>query len=230
MADVGPVVAQQFLGTANVVTGVVLTFDVPLDPTTATNPDSYRFIKKFQEDDDGGFLGGGDGVDETDSTRVRILSATYDATANQVTLTPTRNFSIGRTFTVIQVQGSGENAVRTTLGENLDGDGNGRPGGDLNLRYRAATRKSFSFREADGDRVTFKIAGPGRILYFYATRHRSSPSLFLRDSEASTLLSATVKPGRRGDGVIDIAQISDVGLAQAPALTNPGLRIRPMPS
>ena len=230
MASVGPVVAQQFIGTGDSVTSVVLTFDVPLDPATATNPAAYRFVRKFQVDDEGGFFGSGnDGVEESDSSRIPVIAAVYDSVANQVTLTPRGPFKLGRSFTIIQVQGNGDDAVRTATGENIDGDGNRRPGGDVVLRYRAATKKSFSYREADGDRVTFKVTGPGEILYFFAKRQRSSPSLFLRTPEASTSLDATVKLARRGDGVIDIAQISDLGDAQVPALTNPLLRIRPIP-
>jgi hypothetical protein len=222
MATVGPVVAQHFIGPQEAVTAVVLTFDVPLDPTTAQNTSAYKLVRKSQDDDDGF---GGDGG--TDVSRVSIETANYDPVANAVTLTVRRAFELRKNFTVVQVQGNGPNAVLTAAGTPIDGDGNGREGGDLFLRYKARASKTFNFKEADGDRVRLRVQGGGHMLYFLPIRGRSSPAFFMRETDpATSLLTGTVKQGKRGDGVIDIAQISAASTAQISILNDPAYRVR----
>ncbi len=224
-ATVGPVVAQQFVGTPAAITSVVLTFNVPLDPVTAQNADSYRMVRKFRDGNDTFFIG--DGKNTTSSSRIRVDSATYDPAANTVTLVPKNSFELRRNFTVLLVKGKGQFAVKTADGMNLDGDGNGKPGGDVALRYKSSARNRLTFKEADGDRVTVKLNGPGRIFYFLPIRGRSSPSIFLRDTNAaSSILTGTVRQGKAGDGIADVAQITGAATAQLPIQSDPAFRIR----
>lgn len=227
MARPVPVIAQEFVGTVEQITSVVLTFDRALDPASAQNPAAFRMIEKFRKDDsDGGFFDGEDDSD-VDSDRIRIESAAYDPAANTVTLTPRNAFDLSRHFTVIVVRGRGPNAVLEAGGAELDGDGNGRPGGDAVLRFKAAAKKTLSFRDADGDRARLKVEGPGRIFYLAPKFGRSTPSVFLRDtSSTSTLLSGTVKKARNGDGVADLAQLNGVSSAFQTIATDPAFRIR----
>jgi hypothetical protein len=227
-----PLVAQAFVGTQEAITSVVLTFNVPLDPTTAQNPGAYRLVRKFGPDsapDTGGF-GGVFVPDEGNGSakRLKLSSATYDPAANTVTLVPERgSFELKRDFTVLQVDGKGPNTVLTADGQPLDGDGNGKAGGHCTLRFKASGRARLKFTEADGDRVTVSVTGPGKMLYFLPIRGRSAPVIFLRDTTlAGSVLSGTVKKGKRGDGVADIAQISAASTAQTPITTDPAFRIR----
>ena len=222
-----PVVAQQVVGTPEGITAVVLHFSVPLDPTTAQNPLAYGLVKKFRSDSKDGFGGFGEEDADSESERVRVQSATYDAAANTVTLVPQNVFTLRQSFTVIVVRAHGENAVLVPGGEEFDGDGNGRPGGDAILRYKSGVTKRFKYRDHDGDRMTLKVEGPGRMLFFYAKRHRSVPSVFMRESDAATsILMGEVRQGKRGDGIIDIAQIS--GTSVQNTLTDPPFRVRPL--
>jgi hypothetical protein len=227
MARTIPIIAQQFVGTVEQVTSVVLTFDRALDPTTAQNTAAYAMVEKFSSSDsDGGFFDGED-EDDVDSDRIRIETAAYDATNNTVTLTPRNPFNLSRHFTVILVRGRGDNAVLEASGAVLDGDGNGRAGGDAILRFRTAAKKNFTFRDADGDRARLKVEGPGRIFYLISKFGRSTPSIFLRDADpASTILTGTVKQARNGDGVADIAQLNAVSTALQTIATDPAFRIR----
>ena len=228
LAAVGPVVSQQFIGTPEGITAVVLHFDVPLDPTTAQNPLAYGLIKKFRSSGSDGFGGfGGEGA-SSDSKRVRVQSATYDPAANTVTLLPQEVFTLRQSFTVIVVRGRGDNAILTPTGEAFDGDGNGRAGGDAILRYKSGVSKRFNYRDKDGDRMTLRVEGPGRMLFFYAKRNRSVPSVFMRETDGATsILTGTVRQGRRGDGVIDLAQIG--GTPVVSNLSDPPFRVRPLP-
>ena len=224
MARPVPVVAQAFVGPPEQVTAVVLTFDVPLDPATAANTAAYRVVRVTKERDDGFF---GDGSSDLDTQRVKLAAASYDPATNAVTLTAERPFEVRRNFKSIRVIATGARAVLTAGGTPLDGDGDGRPGGDVVVRYRANARRSLAFRDADGDRVKLRLRGPGEILYLAPSKGRSSPTLFFRDTEPFTsTLTGTVRKARRGDGVADIAQISGTSRAQVPIANDPTFRIR----
>jgi hypothetical protein len=231
MASVGPVVAQQFIGTPEGITAVVLHFDQPLDPTTAQNPEAYSLVRKFRHDEDdgpglGGPFGGGGGSD-SESKRIPIESATYDAANNIVTLVPRNQFTLRQSFTVIVVRGKGPNAVLVPGGAALDGDGNGRAGGDCTMRYKSSVERRFTYKDNDGDRVRMEVQGPGRVLYFWAKRGRSTASMFMRESDAATtVLTGTVIKGKRGDGQVNIAQVS--GTSVQLNLPDPPFTIRPL--
>jgi hypothetical protein len=234
LASVGPVMAQQFVGTPEGVSAVILHFDQPLDPTTAQNPDAYELIKKFRhEGDDGGFFGpspifGGGEEASTSNSHVRIESAIYDPANNTVRLIAKNIFTVRQSFTVIVVRGKGPNAVLTPTGEALDGDGNGKPGGDVTLRFKSAVSKRFKFKEKDGDNVTIKLDGDGRFFWLNPVRGRSSPVIFTRFTNTASILSGTIKQGKKGNGIVDIAQIS--GSEFTNSLTTPPFNVRPTPT
>jgi len=241
MAIQGPVVAQQFIGTVDEVTAVVLHFNVPLDPATASNVNGYRFVRKFRSKDDGGLggalggpiFGGGDGGNSNDSNRIALQSANYDPVANTVTIHPVKaSFPLRKSFTVIVVEGTGPDAIKQADGQIIDGDGNGKAGGDLNLRYKSRANNSLSFKDVDGDSAKLRVTGGGHMFYFLAIKYKSSPSIFLRESTASTILSGTVKQGKHGNGSVDIAQVTDNddAVTGTVTLTDPPFLVRPLPS
>jgi hypothetical protein len=233
---VGPVVAQQFIGDIKHVTAVVLYFDpaTPLDSASASNPDAYRLVKKSRSLDDpnaGDFIFGDDNSSSTKVFRVKLESAIYDAANNSVTLNPVaQSFEIGRDFTVVVVEGTGAHPVKMADGSVIDGDLNNKPGGDLNIRYKANPRTALTFKDADGDTAKLRVKGGGRLFYFLPTVQRSSPSIFLRETTASTILSGTVRQGKHGDGIINIAQITDNDDTDVATitLTNPPFNVRPI--
>ncbi len=219
-----PLVAQAFLGSSEDVTAVVLTFAAPLDPVTAADTAAYRIVRVTKSRNDGFF---GDGKTERDTDRVDLASATYDPATNSVTLVPENPFAVRKSFKSIRVIATGSRAVLTADGTPLDGDGNGRPGGDVVVRYRANARRLLSFREADGDRVRLRLQGPGELLYLSPSKGHSSPTLFFRNTNVSqSVLIGTVKRGKRGDGIADVAQISGTSAAQVSIATDPTFRIR----
>jgi hypothetical protein len=219
-----PLVAQAFVGPAEQVTSVVLTFAMPLDPTTAANTAAYRIVTVTKEKNDGFF---GDGSTDTDTDRIDLISASYDPLTNAVTLIPEKPFEVRKSFKSIRVIAGGTRAVLAADGTPIDGDGNGRPGGDVVVRYRVNARRSLTFRDPDGDRAKLRLTGPGQILYLAPSKGRSSPTLFFRDTEpVASVLTGTVKQGRRGDGVIDIAQISGTSSVHVQFATDPAFRVR----
>jgi hypothetical protein len=218
-------VAQQFVGTVDAVTSVVLTFDVPLDPTTAQNVEAYRLVRKERSTDDGF---GGSGESSTDASRIRLSSAVYDPSANTVTLTPLRpSFELRKNFTVIQVAGRGQHAVLSPGGAPIDGDGNGRPGGDATCGSSPPpARRSRSARPTATAPASASTAA-GTCSTSSRPAAAARPAIFLRETNpASSVLTGTVRPGKRGDGVIDLAQVGAASTAQVPIATDPAFRIR----
>src|SRR4051794_27869550 len=90
-------IAERLLGTLPVVTGVVLTFDGPLDAASAQNKLSYHLYRnqlKYERHSQ-------EGIDNPYSKipilrlRVPFSSAVYDDAAHTVTLTPRDPFRAG---------------------------------------------------------------------------------------------------------------------------------------
>jgi uncharacterized delta-60 repeat protein len=70
--------------------------------------------------------------------RVSLASAVYDPASRTVTLHPTHQLNVHRTYTLV-VHGASPDAVTDTSGRRLDGAGTGMPGSD----YRAAVDASL---------------------------------------------------------------------------------------
>jgi hypothetical protein len=100
-------------------TRLLLTFNEALDPARATDLADYR-------------LTGPRGK------VIRIRSATYNAGARTVTLRPTRLLNLHHAFKVV-VNGTTGSVLADVAGNALDGDGDGRPGGDFTGRITRAS-------------------------------------------------------------------------------------------
>ena len=104
-----PLVAVTMPGTAGQITGVVLTIRVPLDPASAQDVRAYSISKKAKGEDSS--FGVIDPSTDGTTRRVRFGSATYDAAAQSVTLTPTDPFDLGRKFRRPRIEGGGPTPV-----------------------------------------------------------------------------------------------------------------------
>jgi hypothetical protein len=215
------VVAVTLNGTAGQISGVVLTFGVPLDPASAQNAKAYSASKKVQGEDSNV------GVIDTGSTgktrRVRFVSAVYDPAAQTVTLTPAQPFDLGRKFRRLRIDGAGSNGVRDATGALIDGDGNGRPGGSQIFHSRVIRASRFNFTEADRDRARLRLSGPGSMRVWSDKKRIAPPVIFLvgTDPARSTLTGTVVRGRRTGDGVVNIRELSGTASASVPVLTDP---------
>jgi hypothetical protein len=223
------VVGMTMAGTETEVTGVVLTFSQPLDPATAQNPRAY-FMGRTTKTNPGDSLFDPFGLFdqlETKTVRVRVASAAYDPAAQTVTLTPAVPFNLNQKFRRIRISGGGNDAVNDASGARIDGNYNGKPGGDLIVRTRLTRAKSFNFRDADGDRARLRLDGPGRIWAVRSKQRLFPPVLFLNRTNAlKTELTGKVKRDpKTGDGVATIGQISGVTFAAVSILTDPAFRV-----
>jgi uncharacterized repeat protein (TIGR01451 family) len=92
-------------------TVLVLTFNMGLDPTSATNLENYE-------------LAGPGGQ------RIKFKSASYDSIAHTVTLSPTELVNVHRSYQLV-VKGGAPNGVCGVDHAYLDGAGDGQPGTDF---------------------------------------------------------------------------------------------------
>jgi hypothetical protein len=99
-------------------------------------------------------------------------------------------------------------------GRLLDGDRDGRAGGDAISRFRLITGTSVSFRDRDGDRATIRIRNGGRldaIAPVGGPPTQNSQFWVLDPIAGQSTLSGTVRPAPTSDGTVTVAEISGIG-------------------
>lgn len=220
-----PVVGVSIDGTAGQITAVILTFSVPLDPASAQNVNAYSISKKTKgEDSSFGFI---DTSTSGSRRRVKFESAAYDPATQSVRLTASDPFDLGRRFRRLQVRGTGANAVMDAGGAPIDGNGDGRAGGDAVIHSRVVRASRFVFREGDGDTARLGLQGPGVMRVWSDHRRNIAPVVFLTftDPARSTLTGTVKRNPRTGDGVVTIHQISGTSAASVPLLTDPAFHV-----
>lgn len=233
----GPqLVGAQLLGPNRGITGVVLTFNESLDPATAQDVRAFQVLKKIHrenDEDSGGFFDvpfapAEEGGTTTDIVRIKFDLAVYDDAAKTVTLTPANPFRADKRFRQLRVAGKGERAIKDVAGNSLDGDGNGRGGDNLSQKFKARKGGKLTVKDTDGDRATLRLKGSGRIVSMshWKTKGPPDPLIFLEETDAArSVFSGTVKKARRGDGVVDIEQVTGISTANVTFLTDPSFRI-----
>jgi hypothetical protein len=212
-------------GSAGQILGVVLTFRVPLDPASAQNVNAYSISKKTKGEDSS--FGPIDTSTDGTTRRVRFSAAVYDSAAQTVTLTPTEPFDLARKFKRLRVSGNGPNAVKAPTGAPIDGDGNGKPGGNAEVHSRVVRASHFNFKEPDGDTARLRLSGPGTLRVWSDKKRIISPVVFLFGTNPgqSTLTGTVHRNRRHGDGIVTIGEISQTTLASVPLLTDPAFRV-----
>jgi hypothetical protein len=100
-------------------TVIVLTFNQPLDTTSAQNPDNYELFSSTGH-------------------RYAIASVLYDPANLTVSIIPWSRLSVHGEYT-LEVIGTGENGLTNANGVALDGGGRGQPGSNFvtNITWRA---------------------------------------------------------------------------------------------
>ena len=162
----GPTVQElRWLGSRARTTRLVLSFSEGLDAARATDPGNYRLVAPGR---DGRF-------GTRDDRSIRLRSAVYDAAAHAVTLVPIRRLDRNRRYQ-LKVNGTSATAVVDLAGNHLDGDQDGRPGGDYVRSLRASVWHPRGFLAAPIGPVTSDVgrggAGlPGALTRLLATRH-----------------------------------------------------------
>ena len=225
----GLVVGEQLLGTNDAVTGIVLKVNQHLDPVTASNVRAYQVYHRIinvSSGSDGVFgFGSSDGSTSVRRQGLQLTSAVYDDASMTVTLTPVKPFPAQKYFTFLLVHGHGANAVNTADGTPIAGNGN-KAGSDFVVKFKLHFQRKFTYTEADGDRVTLELDGPGRMRTFLRRLETPAPIVTITGADpADDVLTGTVKKSRRGDGIAQIQEVVGVSQVRDQLTTNPAFNV-----
>jgi len=206
-------------GPSRGIDGAVVHFNEDMDPATVQNVDNYQFI-----------AAGGHGRPE----KKPITSAVYDPVERRVTLTfaPFEQTDFKKTALRINgkpSKGSRPTGVSDVAGNLLDGDRNGKAGGDAVQLFKVFSSEAVTFKDRDGDRVTLEVTGGGHldgVLPHGGPAAQTTQFWIVDPISLQTTLSGSVQKSSRGDGIVVIAEI--IGLDKkelTPLLTNRAIRV-----
>ena len=122
-----------------------------------------------------------------------------------------KSFNLWKFYRILRVRGTGNDPVADLAGNPLNG------GEDTALHWNRARGKTIRYSDADGDRVTLKLKGPGKLYAFFHKSGDPFPSIFVTQTKAGkSSLTGTVVQGPTGNGIAHIAQLA----GSVPANTN----------
>ena len=164
---------------------------------------------------------GGDRV-ETGLSPLPLGEGRYDASACRVTLLFQRPTSLGKSFRYVWVDGRGSSALRDSAGNLLDGNYDGSPGGDAELRFIFRSKKTLTYVDADGkgDQISLRLKGLWR-LYMLLGGLGDSFLVVGADPARSVLTGSVRRFGRKGDGFAFISQLGGAASTDLRFLTDP---------
>jgi len=196
----GPIVTDLRLVLGQgVVTGILLSFDRPLDLMRAQNMASYGFMLA---------AAGADAVLGTaDDFTVPLASAVYNPATLQVVLTPALPLQLNMFYRLV-VNGNPSNTAGVTDsgGNLLDGDANGVNGGVYVALFGVGNR--FVYLDRNGDRVTLRLSRGGLMELQRAADGEARQLRLLSPVARRSVLNGSVKGMKGGDGRTSIGTLS----------------------
>lgn len=198
-------------GPSRGIDGAVIHYNEDLDPVSATNLENYTFIAVPRR----GRV-----------HRVAVNSAAYDPVGRTVTLGVPAFEQTDFKRTAIKVNGK-KGGVTDLEGNVLDGNRNGKPGGNATQIFKIFSGEKVTVKDKDGDRLTLILANGGHIdgvLPMNGPQTQDIQFWVVDPISLVTVASGSVKPSKRGDGLVVIAEI--IGLDKKdfhPLVTNPSI-------
>jgi uncharacterized repeat protein (TIGR01451 family) len=152
---VGPTVQDvQVLGTGGAITGLVVTFSKPLDPTRASNPANYFLAAPSIRTRTSRVAGG----------PVGIASVAYTPGGTTVLITPGQALGAG-VFYELAINGSAQTGIDDVFGNVLNSNGNtGQPASNYVATF--ARGSNLSYTDSGGNGVNLRLTGGGVIDMF----------------------------------------------------------------
>jgi hypothetical protein len=227
----GPMlVKEQLVGPdPRAVEAVILTFNEPLDEASAEDLRHFRIgvrtdRRQDYDDEEDRTQGSSNGL-------INFTSAVYDEATLTVTLTPVKPFNITRKFRTIRVLGRENQTIRDLAGNRIDGNGDGRPGGDAIEKFTFRRGGRVSYGDPDGDSVSMRLEGPGLL---WALRKTNGGRVLARGDALRVYIengdpTRTIVTGKvtgRGNNVAVIDELVNVSsAAQVQLIGNPAFQI-----
>jgi uncharacterized repeat protein (TIGR01451 family) len=199
IAHLTQVTAVRAINAGTSLTGFVVTFNGALDPTTAEDVAGYRILKRTTERRRRNFwehLFGKNAGTETVYTPFKIASATYDAQSDSVTLSLASPMAMKTGVRVLEVMGTGLHAVLDANGKAIDGDANGKAGGNYVDRFSMTVAKSVTYQTTTGETVKLSLTGPGRIFSLLPLDTKTPVINLIGTVSADSILTGNIRKGR----------------------------------
>jgi hypothetical protein len=226
LAQTTTVSGVQPVSTGQSISGFVVTFNGPVDPTTAQNVLGYRILRQYTVSEGRSFwqrLFGESPETETEYAAYKIASAVYDSQTYSVTLTLASPMPVVDGVRLVEVLGTGKHAVLDANGKAIDGDFNGKPGGTFTYRFTMSVARTVSYKTTSGDLVKLSLSGPGKIVTIMPS-NTATPVIDLLDTDpADSILTGTLHKGRKGLGYAVIDQLN--GSASADVQLGDGFHV-----
>lgn len=201
-------------GPSRGIDGAVVHFDEDLNEASAENLANYTLIA----------------VPRRGRTqRVAFTSAIYDPVGRTVTLGLPAFEQTDFKKTAVRVIGK-LGGVTDLAGNLLDGNRNGRPGGNAMQLFRIFSGETVTVRDKDGDKLTLTLANGGHIdgvLPLGGPQTQEIQFWIVDPISLVSVASGSVTRSRRGNGLIVVAEI--IGLDKkefAPLITNSSIIVR----
>jgi O-glycosyl hydrolase len=176
---------------------VRITFTEPMSAAQAGDASNYAIYSR-----------GADGRQGSGKDRaVKLGLVSYDPGSRTVELQPAKPLAGNRLYHVSVAAAM----LRDAAGNVLDGDGNGQAGGAYNIFVGHGSK--LTYVDQDGDRVTLKLTGPGKITMTRAFAGDAT-LVSLDGASAGSTLTGRLKPARSTPGTTTIGAIDNPGGAQ----------------
>jgi hypothetical protein len=121
-------------------------------------------------------------------------------------------------------------SVRDVAGNRIDGNEDGRPGGDEIEKFTFRRGGNVPYGELDGDNVTLRLSGPGRLWVLRKTQggrvlnRGDALRVYIEDADPTRSI-VTGKVGGRGNGVAVIDELVNTSTAQVQIIGDPAFQI-----
>jgi hypothetical protein len=198
-------------GPSRGIDGAVVHFNEDLDPVSAVNLENYTLFAAPRKGR---------------TQKVAFTSATYDPVGRTVTLKAPPFEQTDFKQSAVRVNGKAD-GVTDLAGNLLDGNRDGRPGGNAMQMFSIFTGETVTVRDKDGDKLTLTLANGGHIdgvLPKGGPQTQDIQFWVVDPISLVTVASGSVKPSSRGNGLVVIAEI--IGLDKKdfhPLVTNPSI-------
>jgi hypothetical protein len=202
------------LGPAHAVSGVLIHFSEDMDLMRAQDLANYAVF---------GIGRGGRRFP------IALDSATDNPVQRSVTLAIGQPF--GQTqFRKLEIRAYGRRprGLTDVSGNRLDGDRNGIPGDNALLPFQVASGPSLRIVDRDGNRATIRLQNGGTLNAVGLIRgpRASFPQVWLVNPVAAqSTLTGFVRRGFRGDGIVNIQELTGIGQTSFRPDWLPGIRV-----
>jgi uncharacterized repeat protein (TIGR01451 family) len=186
------------VGNAQSITGFVVTFNGPLDPTTAGDVRGYQILRPYTIVDNRNlwqWLFSEHSKTSIGYAPCKLSTAVYDSQTDSVTLTLSSAVPVKKGVLVAEVMGTGAHAVLGGNGKAIDGDANGKAGGNYVDRLTMSVAKSVTYKTTTGEIVKLSLSGPGEILAMVPSSTRTPVIDLIGTDLAESVLTGKIRKG-----------------------------------